>query len=320
MHRRWRILHGSLAGLALFWLMAETGWPEALPLPPEPQTGTHASPPSHGSSAKPAGAEKPLHPQTGKAPAPHGESTPPAKPAVAGTRAKPEAKPAAPTAAAANAAGKPAEKPPAPRAAGKAPAPHGKGTPPAKPAIAGTHGKPGGKPAAPAAAAANAAAKPAESPPAHTPAEHAAEPAKGSVTGLPLPRFAALRSDEVNLRAGPGTRYPIDWVYKRRDLPVEIEREFEVWRLVVDPEGMKGWMHQATLTGHRSCIVVGQERLLRRKPEDDAAPIARLKPGVIGHIMHCDAGADWCRVQVDAYRGWLKREEFWGSFKGEAIN
>ena len=40
---------------------------------------------------------------------------------------------------------------------------------------------------------------------------------KGSATGLPLPRFAALRSDEVNLRAGPGTGYPIDWVYKRRD-------------------------------------------------------------------------------------------------------
>ena len=50
---------------------------------------------------------------------------------------------------------------------------------------------------------------------------------------------AALRSDEVNLRAGPGTRYPIDWVYKRRDQPVEILREFEVWRLVQDPDGIK---------------------------------------------------------------------------------
>src|SRR5581483_8166931 len=58
------------------------------------------------------------------------------------------------------------------------------------------------------------------------------EEARPAGTGLPLPRFAALRSDDVNLRAGPGTRYPIEWVYKRRDLPMEIEREFEVWRLV----------------------------------------------------------------------------------------
>ncbi len=40
-------------------------------------------------------------------------------------------------------------------------------------------------------------------------------------------------------------RYPIEWVYKRRSLPVEILR-FDVWRLVQDPDGIKGWMHQAT--------------------------------------------------------------------------
>ena len=57
---------------------------------------------------------------------------------------------------------------------------------------------------------------------------------KGS--GLPIPRFASLRSDEVNLRAGPGTRYPIQWVYKRRDLPVEIERDFEATRHLVEAE------------------------------------------------------------------------------------
>src|SRR6185312_15826767 len=96
--------------------------------------------------------------------------------------------------------------------------------------------------------------------------EKPAEPPKGTATGLPLPRFAALRSDEVNMRAGPGTRYPINWVYKRRDLPVEIEREFEVWRLVKDPDGTKGWVHQATLTGRRTLIVTGGIHMLRRQP------------------------------------------------------
>jgi SH3-like domain-containing protein len=146
------------------------------------------------------------------------------------------------------------------------------------------------------------------------------DPRKGTATGLPLPRFAALRSDDVNLRIGPGTRYPIEWVYKRRELPVEIEREFEVWRLVQDPEGAKGWVHQATLTGRRSFVVVGAERTLRERPADDAYPVARLKPGVVGRILHCDAGSAWCRVQAGDYRGWLKRSEFWGTLEGEAIN
>ena len=65
------------------------------------------------------------------------------------------------------------------------------------------------------------------------------------------------------MRTGPGTRYPIDWVYKRRDLPVLIEREFEIWRLVRDPEGVKGWVNQATLAPRRTGVVVGGERALR---------------------------------------------------------
>ncbi|MCQ8279774.1 SH3 domain-containing protein [Acetobacteraceae bacterium KSS8] len=82
-------------------------------------------------------------------------------------------------------------------------------------------------------------------------------PAKGTSTGLPLPRFASLRADAVNLRGGPGTRYPIQWVYKRRDLPVKIEREFDVWRLVEDSDGVKGWVHQATLMGTRTFVIPG---------------------------------------------------------------
>lgn len=148
--------------------------------------------------------------------------------------------------------------------------------------------------------------------------EAPADQAKGSVTGLPLPRFAALRTDEVNLRAGPGTRYPIDWVYKRHDLPVEIEREFEVWRLVRDPDGVKGWVHQATLVGRRDFMVTGDERVLRRDATDGGAPVARLKPGVIGHIRGCDA-TEWCEVQVQDYRGYLKRSEFWGTYPTEVV-
>ncbi|HEY2620392.1 MAG TPA: SH3 domain-containing protein [Acetobacteraceae bacterium] len=146
-----------------------------------------------------------------------------------------------------------------------------------------------------------------------------ADTSKGSNTNLPLPRFAALRSDEVNLRAGPGTRYPIEWVYKRRELPVEIEREFEVWRLVQDPEGTKGWVHQATLTGRRSFIVTGGDATLRRDAQDSASAVAILKPGVIGHIRSCAATSDWCQVQAGDYRGYLKRGQFWGTLPGEAV-
>jgi|SRR5271165_5694264 SH3-like domain-containing protein len=155
--------------------------------------------------------------------------------------------------------------------------------------------------------------------PVEPPKQVEADISKGSNTGLPLPRFAALRSDEVNLRAGPGTRYPIEWIYKRRELPVEIQREFEVWRLVQDPDGTKGWVHQATLTGRRSFIVTGSDATLRRDAQDGASAVAILKPGVIGHLRSCAATSDWCQVQAGDYRGYLKRSQFWGTLPGEVV-
>ena len=145
------------------------------------------------------------------------------------------------------------------------------------------------------------------------------EPTKGSVTGMPLPRFAALRADEVYMRIGPGKRYPIEWVYKRRDLPVQIEREFEEWRLVRDQENTKGWVHQATLAPRRTGVVIGGEQTLRREARDDAAPVALLKPGVIVRLRTCDAASDWCQTQIQDYRGWMKRSEVWGILPGEGI-
>jgi SH3-like domain-containing protein len=168
-------------------------------------------------------------------------------------------------------------------------------------------------------------------PPAAAPGDAAAEPKPVSPEKLPdperpegapasLPRFASLRSDDVNMRAGPGTRYRIDWVYKRRDLPVEIEREFDVWRWVRDPEGTRGWVHQATLMGRRNFIVQQAAATLRSEASDTASAVAILESGVIGRIRSCEASSEWCNVQAGNYRGYLRRQQFWGLLPNEAVN
>ena len=201
---------------------------------------------------------------------------------------------------------------PAPPAAPPKPAVH-KPAPTKKPATAASH-----KPAKPATAK-PAAPKPAVPvTPAPAPTEPAPDPQKGSNTGLPLPRYAALKTDDVNFRRGPGMRYPIDWVYKRRDLPVEIEREFEVWRLVADPDGSKGWVQAATLTGRRTAVVLA-DRTLRQDASDTAGPVAKLQKGVIVRLRACAAQSDWCQVQVGDYQGFLKRSDIWGIMPAEVI-
>lgn len=142
----------------------------------------------------------------------------------------------------------------------------------------------------------------------------------GSSTGLPLPRFVSLRADAVNLRVGPGDQYPIKWVYHRVGLPVEVLREFDVWRLVVDSDGNKGWMHEATLIDTRHFVIPGQSPVtLYRSANEASRAAAQLMPGVVGLIQRCNAGSDWCHVRVDHKGGWLERSQFWGSFPGEKI-
>lgn len=173
-------------------------------------------------------------------------------------------------------------------------------------------------------AAAVAVAKPTPAPPPAAerpkPEPEKPDPTKGATTGAPLPRWAALRSDEVNLRTGPGTRYPIDWVYHRRDLPVQIEREFDAWRLIEDQDGVKGWVHSATLAGRRGFVIKTGDQTLRKSAADDAAAVATLRTGVAGRLRGCAAKAAWCEVEAGGYRGWLKREAIWGIFPDEVVN
>jgi SH3-like domain-containing protein len=139
---------------------------------------------------------------------------------------------------------------------------------------------------------------------------------KGS--GLPIPRFASLRSDEVNVRTGPGQRYPVDWVFKRKTMPVEIVAEYENWRKIRDWQGVSGWVHQSLLTGKRSFIIPSKPASLHKTPANQAEVVAKLEPEVMGEIRSC--AGDWCRVKVSGMSGWLERTTIWGVYKSEPIN
>ena len=139
----------------------------------------------------------------------------------------------------------------------------------------------------------------------------------GETSGLPLPRFVSLRSDEVNVRTGPGQRYPIDWIYARKELPVEVIAEFEAWRKIRDWQGTEGWVLQGMLSGRRMMVVIGTPRSLRNSDADSADPVAVVEPGVLGHLLQCPRNRDFCRVEVGSYQGWLRRDEIWGIYKGE---
>ena len=146
-----------------------------------------------------------------------------------------------------------------------------------------------------------------------------AAPASAAEAGLPVPRFVSLRSDEVNVRTGPGVRYPIDWVFVRKTMPVEVLAEVDTWRKVRSLDGTEGWVHQSMLTGRRTAVIIGSEtRSLYRRNDPTTPTVAQLEPGVIGTLLECrDA---WCRLEVDGQKGWLPRDQLWGVLPSENFN
>ena len=177
------------------------------------------------------------------------------------------------------------------------------------------------KPAAkPAATAPIVAPKPDNVPPTASTPPAATDSKQGDVKpgeAKPGPRFATLRADKVFLRSGPSADYPVQWVYIRKGLPVEILANFDIWRKIHDFDGTEGWVNQQMLSGRRNVLVSGAIRELHHEAQPDSPVVARLEPGVVAQLAHCNP--QWCELKTGGYRGWLKREEIWGLEPGEVV-
>lgn len=141
---------------------------------------------------------------------------------------------------------------------------------------------------------------------------HAAQPA------AKLPRFASLRAGEVNVRTGPGVRYPVEWVFVYRHMPIEIVAEFDTWRKVRDWQGTEGWVHRSMLSGRRTAIVTTGRRSIHDVPARDARVIAEVEERVVGQLLKCQP--QWCRVEIAGFRGWIRRAVIWGVYDGETFD
>jgi SH3-like domain-containing protein len=135
-------------------------------------------------------------------------------------------------------------------------------------------------------------------------------------TDYPLPRFVSLGADEIFVRAGPGLKFPVKWVFRKRGLPVEVVLEYESWRKIRDSEGGEGWVHSALLSGSRSGRVRAEKPVpVRQKPAEQARLRAYIEPGALAALKACEGG--WCKIEAVGYSGWMERQYIWGVYENE---
>ena len=141
----------------------------------------------------------------------------------------------------------------------------------------------------------------------------------GSVTGLEIPRFVSLKSNDVNLRVGPSTNYPIRLKYITQNLPIEIIDEFDVWRQARDHNGTIGWLHKSLIKGERY-ILTGykNEKEINLYNIPNGKIIGVIKKNNILDLKMCII--DWCKVSQNKIKGWLLKKNIWGVHDFEIYN
>jgi SH3-like domain-containing protein len=145
---------------------------------------------------------------------------------------------------------------------------------------------------------------------------------KGSVTGLPVPRFVSLKADRINVRAGPGRDQDVRWVYTRAGMPVEVIAEYGNWRRIRDWQGAEGWVYHSLLSGKRTAVVVPRLKSdlvpLYYSPDAKSAVVARLQGGVLGRLVSCTG--TWCEFSGKGFDGWIMQVRLWGAYPNEKID
>lgn len=138
---------------------------------------------------------------------------------------------------------------------------------------------------------------------------------RGAVTNLPLPRFVSLKTEEGNVRRGPSMTHKVDWIFTRRNMPLEVTAEFGHWRQVRDMDGAGGWVHYALLSGSRTVIVDRDMLPIYAKPDAETTVNAYLEMGVVARLGACDT--QWCRITASGQKGWAQKSALWGVMPGE---
>ncbi|KAA9366660.1 MULTISPECIES: SH3 domain-containing protein [Ochrobactrum] len=144
-------------------------------------------------------------------------------------------------------------------------------------------------------------------------------------SGLPVPRFVSLKPARVNLRVGPGRDYAVSWLFMKSGLPVEIIQEYDNWRRIRDADGTEGWVYQSLLSGKRTAITApwlknneGSMITMHRDPTETSGLAAEIEPNVIGTVRQCNG--QWCRMDMQGTRGWIKQSDLWGVYPDEVFD
>jgi len=140
----------------------------------------------------------------------------------------------------------------------------------------------------------------------------------GKETGLEIPRYVSLKSNDANIRVGPSKNYPIEIKYIKKNYPLKVLEEYEEWRKVEDFKKNIGWIHKSLISGTRTGIVLSNDdKTIKLLNTLDGDIIGEIGKGNIVFLEKCKT--DWCLISSGNYKGWIDKKYIWGVKEKEII-
>ena len=141
----------------------------------------------------------------------------------------------------------------------------------------------------------------------------------GKETGLEIPRYVSLKSDDANIRVGPSKNYPIEIKYIKKNYPLKVLEEYEEWRKVEDFQKNFGWIHKSLISGTRTGIILlDHNKNIKLLNTINGNFIGEIGSRNIVFLEKCKI--DWCLVSSRNYKGWIDKKYIWGVKEKEVIN
>ena len=141
----------------------------------------------------------------------------------------------------------------------------------------------------------------------------------GSQTGLEIPRYVSLKSNDSNMRVGPSKNYPIKLNYISKNYPVKIIDEYLDWRKIEDFEKNTGWMHKSLLKGERYGLILSTNKSrVNIYNSINGKVIGEINTKLIVRLSKCKI--DWCFILINNYKGWIRKKNIWGVKGNEKFN
>jgi len=123
--------------------------------------------------------------------------------------------------------------------------------------------------------------------------------------------FLTLRFNNVNLRQGPSFDYPVKIFYKKKYLPILIQDTSDNFKKIKDHENNTGWIHRSQLSKKKAAITLIDKVIMFKSATIFSKPLVVIEKGRLCLVARCKD--DWCKIKVDKYSGWVKKQSLWGN-------